>query len=394
MSPLRSGLTRLLTDERHLIQGRKVGLVVNPTAVDESYRHLVDLLMEAEDVKVIRLFGPEHGVWGAAQDMEHVTGEVDTHSQIPVVSLYGHSELTLRPRPEHLEGLDTLIYDIQDIGSRYYTFVYTLAFCMEEAARHGLRVVVCDRPNPLTGHHVEGGVLDMGWRSFVGRYPLPVRHGLTTGELALFFRDFHGLDDLDLRVVRVEGWRRSAWFDSTGLPWINPSPNMPTLDTALVYPGMCLVEGTNLSEGRGTTRPFEWLGAPWVDPWALAEALTAENLPGVVWRPLWFKPTFQKHAHKLCGGVQPHITNRSRFPALLAGVALLKHCKRLFPEFDWRTEPYEFVSDRLAIDLLGGGPELRQQIEEGWDLAAFTQSWEPSRASFEGERRRWLLYPD
>lgn len=388
---MKSGLERLLTDERGLIRGQRVGLVVNPTAVDRRLVHAVDHLVSATDLKLTRLFGPEHGVFGDAQDMIAVGSEADPRTGLPITSLYGHDEASLAPSADALADVDVLVYDVQDIGSRYYTFIYTLAYCLEAAARAGVRVVVCDRPNPLTGTHVEGDILDMAFRSFVGRYPLPVRHGLTSGELAGFFKDHDG-HDAEVSVVTASGWRRGMWFDETPLPWLSPSPNMPTLDTALVYPGMCLVEGTNLSEGRGTTRPFEWLGAPWVDPWALAKALTDEGLPGVSWRAMYFRPTFHKHAHQLCGGVQPHVTDRDAFDSFLAGVALLKHCRRLFPEFAWRTEPYEFVSDRLAIDLLGGGSRLREQIDAGADLGEISAGWAKGRARFLDERRRFMLY--
>lgn len=388
-----SGLERLLTTDRRLIAGRRVGLVVNPTAVDGAYVHLIDHLAAAADVTLVRLFGPEHGIWGNAQDMIAVGEDVDGRTGLPVVSLYGHEESSLRPSRESLAGLDVLVYDVQDIGSRYYTFVYTLAYCMEAAAEAGVQVVVLDRPNPIGGLRVEGGVLDLAWRSFVGRYPLPVRHGMTTGELAHFFRAHDG-HDVDLHVVPAEGWRRGMAFRDTGLPWIAPSPNMPTLDTALVYPGMCLIEGTNLSEGRGTTRPFEWIGAAGVDAFALAAALTAEGLPGVIWRPLYYTPTFHKHARALCGGVQPHVTDPAVFPSLLAGVAFLKHAYRLAPDFAWRTERYEYVSDRLAIDLLGGGPALREAVEAGADLRELEASWEPSRSIFLERRRAFLLYPE
>ncbi len=390
---MRTGVEILYSDRRDLIAGRKVGLVVNPTSVNKDLESTVDVWAADPGIELTRLFGPEHGVRGDAQDMEPVQDQVDARTGLPVVSLYGEDETSLRPTKEHLKDLDVLVFDIQDIGSRYYTFVYTLAYCMEAAGEAGVPVVVCDRPNPITGTRVEGNILDPAFASFVGRFPLPIRHGMTTGELARYFCD-HGGVTCDLTVVPMEGWTRETWFDETGLPWVPPSPNMPDLETALLYPGTCLVEGTNVSEGRGTTRPFHLCGAPWVDPYALADALNAEGLPGVRWRPAWFTPMFNKYAGERCAGVQTHVLDRETFKPVLAGVALLKHLRRLHPEaFRWRTDPYEFVSDRLAIDLLGGGPGIRQGVELDIPLEDFDATWAPELEAFMEKRATCLLYP-
>ncbi|MCK6526089.1 DUF1343 domain-containing protein [Myxococcota bacterium] len=398
MSPCTSGLDRLLDEERHLVRGGSVGLICNPTAVDRRLHHAADLLHAAPDVRLARLFGPEHGVRGDAQDMIAVEpGDRDPVTGLPVVSLYGSDEASLAPPPGSLEGLDALVFDIQDVGARYYTYVYTLAACMEAASRAGIRVVVCDRPNPIGGEAVEGPLLRPHLRSFVGRFPVPVRHGCTAGELALLWRHQLGLD-LDLEVVRVQGWRRGAWHDETGLSWVMPSPNMPTLDTASVYPGMCLVEGTRLSEGRGTTRPFELSGAPWIDPSRLAADLErrmgAAGAAGVRFRPVVFRPTFHKHAGQGCGGVQVHVTDRRRFEPFLTGIAFLQACRTQDPErFAWRTEPYEFVSDRLAIDLLLGDERLREMIEADTPLADVRASWAADLREWREVRAPHLLYP-
>jgi uncharacterized protein YbbC (DUF1343 family) len=282
---------------------------------------------------------------------------------LPVFSLYGETEDSLHPTPEALSLLDVLVVDLQDVGARYYTFVYTMAYCLEACARLGKRVIVCDRPNPLNGVTVDGPLLEPAYASFVGRFPLPVRHGRTIGELAEQWNREQEWG-ADLTVIPMTGWDRAMWFDQTGLPWAPPSPNMPTLDTATVYPGGCLIEGTNLSEGRGTTRPFEIVGAPWLDGRAVAAALNKQGLPGVHFRPIQFVPTFHKHAGQACEGVFVHVTNRDAFHAFDVYVRLIAVARRLAPtSFAWRTEPYEFVRDRLAFDLLCGTDRIRRAIE-------------------------------
>ncbi len=391
---MRTGIEILFSEKRKHLEGRRIGLIVNPTSVNARLEFTVDLWAADPALRLVRLFGPEHGVRGDLQDMVAVEDQVDARTGLPVVSLYGEDETSLKPAPEHLEDLDVLVFDIQDIGTRYYTFVYTLAHCMEAAGEADIPLIVCDRPNPITGTRVEGNLLDPAFSSFVGRYPLPIRHGMTVGELARYFQAHCGVA-CDLVVIEMEGWRRTMWYDETGLPWVQPSPNMPTLETALLYPGMCLVEGTNVSEGRGTTRPFHLVGAPWVDPHALAHALNAEDLPGVRWRPAWFTPMFHKHAGTRCAGVETHVMDRDVFKPVLAGLALLKHLRRLHPDtFRWRTDPYEFVSDRLAIDLLGGGPGIRQGVELDIPLEDFEATWAPDLEPFLEHRSGCLLYAE
>jgi uncharacterized protein YbbC (DUF1343 family) len=347
---------------------------------------------------VVRLFGPEHGIRGEAQDMEAVAEPADRATGLPVVSLYGATEATLRPKPEHLKGLDAIVYDLQDVGTRFYTFVYTLSYVMEAAREAGLPVVVLDRPNPIGGIAVEGPILEPAMSSFVGRFPLPVRHGMTTGEMAQLFRDTYSIGG-DVRVVPMSGWRRTLQFEDTGLPWVLPSPNMPTPETARVYPGGCLIEGTNLSEGRGTTRPFELVGAPWIDAGTFAELLAQsgdlEGLDGVLFRASWFRPTFQKHAGRTCGGVQVHVTDRVKARPFATYLVLLREALRLEPgSFDWRRDPYEFVADRLAIDLLLGRADLRPMLEAGASLLEMESLWAPGLAQFLRDRDRFLLYPE
>jgi len=332
---------------------------------------------------------PEHGLWGAPQDHARVVAEVDPLTDLPVHSLYGARRT---PTAEMLRGLDALVVDLQDVGARYYTFVWTMVLTMKACAVAGVRVIVLDRPNPLGGLLTEGNWPDPHFASFVGLYPLPVRHGLTIGELAGYLNTTHGLG-CDLTVVPMRGWRRRMLWESTGLPWVAPSPNMPTPDTARVYPGGCLIEGTNLSEGRGTTRPFESIGAPFLDAHAYAEALARLGLPGVRFRPARFRPTFHKWARRLCGGVQVHVTDVLRFRPFLTGLGLVAAARALAPGgFAWRQPPYEFEHRRRPFDILCGTDAIRGAIERGRPLAVLERQWRRPLATWTRVRRRFLLY--
>lgn len=388
MSRVRSGLEQLLARPGGL-RGLRLGLIANPTAVTVDLVHAALALRASKTLRLKALFGPEHGIWADAQDLEEVEDGRDPHTGLPIFSLYGRTRV---PTAEMLEGLDALVFDVQDVGSRYYTFIYTMLHALEACARHGRTLVVLDRPNPLGGVDLEGNILDPEYQSFVGLHPLPVRHGMTVGELALLFREERGLD-ADVRVVPMKGWRREMTFEDTGLPWVLPSPNMPTVDTAFVYPGGCLVEGTNLSEGRGTTRPFEIVGAPWLDPWRLARDLTRERITGVRFRPLYFRPTFQKHAGRLCGGVQVHVTNRRRFPAYLAYLLLIHHARRQNPaQFAWRDPPYEYEYIQRPIDIICGTDRIRRAIEAGVSPRRLVPSWKADLSRFRRRRAPYLLY--
>jgi uncharacterized protein YbbC (DUF1343 family) len=392
MARVRVGLERVLDEEAALLAGRTIGLVCNPTSVDPELRHAADLLQARVGPRLRCLFGPEHGVRGEAQDMIAVEAGRDARTGLPVHSLYGAGQASLEPSPASLAGLEAVVFDIQDVGSRYYTYVWTLALTMRACAAAGVQVVVLDRPNPLGGVAIEGGLVADGYRSFVGLYPVPNRHGLTVGEVAKLVNEVHGIG-CRLEVVRMSGWRREMFFDDTGLPWVLPSPNMPTLETAFVYPGMCLVEGTELSEGRGTTRPFELFGAPFVDGARLAAALEEAGLPGVRFRPVGFRPTFQKLAGTACGGVQLHVTDRRAFRPYLTGVAVLRAVRALWPgDFRWRTRAYEFVADRPAIDLLCGGPTVREMIDAGAPLDAIAATWRDDETRFRDARTPHLVY--
>jgi uncharacterized protein YbbC (DUF1343 family) len=291
-----------------------------------------------------------------------------------------------------LGGLDALVVDLQDIGARIYTFVYTMANCLRAAARHGIPVIICDRPNPIGGLAIEGPMLELGFESFVGLFPIPMRHGMTIGELARLFNEHFGIG-ATIRVVTMQGWSRSMCADETGLPWVMPSPNVPTLDTAVVYPGAVLFEGTQLSEGRGTTRPFELIGAPWIDAERIAADMNAFDMPGACFRPAVFEPTFQKHARVACGGCQTHVLDKHRFLPVLTGVALLSCFYRADPaRFSWRQPPYEYEHVRMPIDILAGSERLRHQIEAGVDPFAIAESWTPGVAEFARVRQQYLLY--
>jgi uncharacterized protein YbbC (DUF1343 family) len=309
---------------------------------------------------------------------------------LPVYSLYGK---TRKPRPEMLDGIDALIIDLQDVGSRYYTFIWTMDLCMQACHEAGKTIVVLDRPNPLAGHITEGPVLDPGFTSFVGLRPLPVRHGMTIGEISAYLRDTF-YPRLDHCIIPMQGWKRKMWFDQSHLPWVMPSPNMPTFDTALVYPGMCLFEATNISEGRGTTRPFELFGAPFIHPETLVNVLKEFKLPGVLFRPLSFQPTFQKHAGEICGGAQIHVTDRERFKPFKTGVAILKAVHDTYPRnFTWNQPPYEYEEVNLPIDILAGTDRLRKDIESLIDLDEMEKWWKAETKAFEKVRRKYLIYP-
>lgn len=392
--PVKTGLERLITEEATRLKGRRVGLCCNPTSVDRWLRHAVDLLQDTPECELVALFGPEHGIRSEAQYMEGVddVGE-DTQTGLPVYSLYGSEESSLKPTPASLEGIDLMLFDIQDVGSRYYTYIYTMSYIMEAAAEAGIEVWVLDRPNPIGGIAVEGPTIAPGFESFVGRYPMPNRHGMTAGEIALYFNESANIN-CKLQVIPASMWRRRQWSDETSLPWIMPSPNMPTIDTATVYPGGCLLEGTNISEGRGTTRPFELLGAPYLDPFELTDTLAAFELPGVSFRPVSFTPTFDKWTGVSCNGVQIHVTDRLSYKPFLTGVAIIQACVRLAPDdFAWRKEAYEFVDDIPAIDLLFGNDKIRPAIEQHADPFELEQEWRKDQEEFLKRRDPFLLYP-
>lgn len=375
------------------LKGLRVGAIVNPTSVDASFRHLVDLLHEAPGVRLGALFGPEHGIRGEAQYMVAVGDvAVDRRTGVPVHSLYGSTFESLSPKPKHLDGLDALIFDIQDVGARYYTYIYTMALAMKAAARASIPFFVLDRPNPIGLSLVQGNLVQTRFRSFVGLYALANRHGMTAGEIAQWVNEEEALE-CALTVIPCEGLTRTMTWAQLDRAFIPPSPNMPTTETALVYPGMCLGEGTNISEGRGTCRPFEQFGAPFLNSFEVASALNALELPGVTFRPCAFTPTFDKHRGVSCEGAFLHITDRQVFDPVVTGIAVFQTCYNLGGKhFAWRADAYEFVDDIPAFDLLCGTSKVRKGIEAGWALSRIVGEFERDRAPFIKTRRRSLLY--
>ncbi len=395
---VRLGVDRFAEDPRSFVGDEPIALLCHAASVDSQYRHLTELAAAAK-LNVVRCFGPEHGLWATAQDMEPVEEGLEAqseprerHTGAPVTSLYGHSVEQLAPRPEHLAGVHTLVIDLQDIGARYYTYIYTAALCAQVCARTGTRVLILDRPNPLGGEVIEGRLTRRDHLSFVGMWPLPTRHGLTIGEVVRLLNDREGFG-AQVEVVEVEGWRRADLLPETGQRWVLPSPNMPSFEAMALYPGACLIEGTGLSEGRGTTKPFEWVGAGFIDPFELARELRAAPLAGVTFRPLYFKPTFHKWAHQNIGGVEQHVTDPHALQPLRAGMHLLAAVRRLYGDaLVWRAEVYEYVKDQLAIDLLFGGPEARELIDAGGDVDELWRAWAREAEGFREERAPYLLY--
>jgi uncharacterized protein YbbC (DUF1343 family) len=372
------------------LRGRRIGVVCNPASVDHDLALIVDRLAAQPGNRVTAIFGPQHGFQSDVQENMIETGHAhDRRRGVPVYSLYSE---TRAPTAEMLRDVDLLVIDLQDVGTRIYTYIYTMANCLRAAAVHGIEVIVCDRPNPIGGIAVEGPMLEPGYESFVGMFPIPMRHGMTIGELARFFNERFGLGAA-LTVSPMAGWERAMYHDDTDVPWVMPSPNLPTLDGAIVYPGTVLFEGTNLSEGRGTTRPFELVGAPGIAADRLVERLRGLRLPGVQFRPVTFEPTFHKHARRTCGGCQLHVRDRALFAPVLTGVALIAACRDLWPDtFAWREPPYEYEYEKLPFDILAGSATLREQIDGGVDIAAIGQSWREPVDSFVKERRQYLLY--
>lgn len=389
---VRTGLESLTRQPPPSLQGAALGLLCNQASVGPGYRPAWEMVAAAFPGGLQALFSPQHGLWGEKQDNMVASPDfVEPGRGLPVHSLYGER---LRPTAAMLDPLDALLIDLPDVGTRVYTFATTMAYSMEAAARAHTRVVILDRPNPIGGVQVEGNLLIPALASLVGPHPLPMRHGLTLGELARYYNEVFRLG-CELEVIPAQGWRRSQYFDATGLPWVMPSPNLPTLDTALVYPGQVLWEGTNISEGRGTTRPFELWGAPFIDPRALKERLAPLELPGVILREAWFQPTFHKWAGEVCAGLQLHVTDRRAFQPYITTLALINAVRELYPgEFRWRTEPYEYETERLAFDLLTGDTAIRAGLEVGVPVRELEAFWQPRLAEFLEVRRAFLLYPE
>ncbi len=382
-----TGLDRLLA-RPDTLKNRNVGLIANHTSVNSGLRYSWDLL-SARGINIKKIFAPEHGLFGTEQDQVPVASRVEFPFEI--INLYGETHESLAPMESHLAGLDCIVYDIQDIGTRYYTYVNTMVLFLRAIHAKDMEFMVLDRPNPLGGRSVEGPVLKKGFESFVGLLPVAVRHGLTAGELARLAVDYFNLD-VELRVIEMTGWTRDMFFDETELPWVPPSPNMPTINTTLVYPGACLFEGTNASEGRGTTTPFEVIGAPGLNPRDLAEQLNDGSLPGVLFRPVFFKPTFNKYRGETIGGVFIHMTDRGLFRPFRTGIALIAAVRAAMPGFEFLSGVYEFNDVHPAFDLLAGGPAIREMIIEGKPLDRIAALWEKEEYVFAGITEEYHIY--
>ncbi len=381
------GIDVLLESRRDLLRGRRVGLIANQTGLAWDLNHTIDLFAEADDIDLVALYGPEHGARGDAYAGESVDFAVDARTGLPVYSLYGARR---KPTPEMLEGIDALVFNIQDVGARFYTYGSTMALCMQAAAENNVAFIVLDRPNPITGSRIEGNILDPAYSSFVGMYPIAVRHGLTMGEFARMVNGEFGVG-CDLTVVAMEGWERSMWFDQTGLAYVITSPGSPTLDTDIVYPGTCFFEGTNLSLGKGTPLPFELLGAPWLDGQAWAETLNALDYPGAIFRAAYFTPWYGDYAGEACGGVQIHVLEREIFEPVKTGLKMIEVVRILYPnQFKWRYS--EEARSPYWFDQLMGTNKVRIQIEAGITMEAISASWQPALEAYETMRSHYLLY--
>ncbi|MCC6219805.1 MAG: DUF1343 domain-containing protein [Deltaproteobacteria bacterium] len=402
LASVRTGLDEMALSNFEKLKSARLGVIASTASVDFRLRHIVDLMKNSANCNVVRLFAPEHGVRGVYQAMEEVSTSVDLHTGIPVVSLYGSSEGSLTPKPETFEDLDVVVVDMQDIGSRYYTYAQTLCFAMRTAQKTGTKILVLDRPNPINGEDVEGSPLCSECKSFCGQYPVANRHGMTIGELAMLMHKGFCYGDnavapipCELEIVCLENWSRRLYADEINWRWVQPSPNIPSVHSAVVYPGACLFEATNISEGRGTTQPFELLGAPFIDGRAWAEeTLKSElQLEGAILRPVSFMPQFDKYKGKICDGIQIHVVDRERFKPFRWALALIATAARMYPDkFIWRQGAYEFIEDVQAIDLLFGSNEFRKCVERKTSLAKLLNAIAEFEAWFRNARQEFLLY--
>ncbi len=387
---IRLGLEKILNERLGVLKNLRVGLICNQASVNHRFQHAADLFEDNPGINLVKLFGPQHGIRGDVQDnMVETSHGIDRATGLPIYSLYSE---TREPTEEMLSGIDALVFDLQDVGCRVYTFVYTMANAMSACTKFGKKMFVLDRPNPIGGTAVEGNTLERGHESFVGQYPIPMRHGLTAGELARLFNREFGIN-CDLEVISMDGWEREDFYDETDAPWVMPSPNMPSVETTVVFPATVYFEGTQVSEGRGTTRPFEIVGAPYVDAREYSDALAALNFGGVVFRAINFLPTFQKHAGQTCGGVFVHITDRNEFEPVIVGIAMVKTIFDLYPgEFKWKNPPYEYVLDRNPFDVIAGTDNTRTSIERNVPVEDIKLFWQKDVKDFQNLREQYLLY--
>ncbi len=387
---IRLGLEKVLNEQKNFLKSLRIGLICNQASVNHRFQHAADLFFENDKLNLVSLFGPQHGMRGDVQDnMVETSHIIDKSTKLPIYSLYSE---TRQPTEEMLSSIDALVFDLQDVGGRVYTFIYTMANAMRACAKFGKKMFVLDRPNPIGGLSVEGNFLEKGHESFVGQFPIPMRHGLTVGELAkLFNKEFN--INCELKVITMNNWERKDFYDETDAPWVMPSPNIPTVDTTVVFPSTVYFEGTQVSEGRGTTRPFEIVGAPYIDSKEFADALSSIKLPGVIFRAINFLPTFQKHSNQRCGGIFLHITERDSFEPVITGLAMVKTIYELYPnDFKWKDTPYEYEFDRNPFDVIAGTTKIREMIEKGKSIDEIKLSWKKDVKGFNEIREKYFLY--
>jgi uncharacterized protein YbbC (DUF1343 family) len=388
--PVKLGLEKILNEQQNFLRNLRIGLICNQSSVNHQFQHAADLFFENDNLNLVSLFGPQHGIRGDVQDnMVETFHTIDKVTKLPIYSLYSE---TRQPTEEMLLGIDALVFDLQDVGGRVYTFIYTMANAMRACAKFGKKMFVLDRPNPIGGLSIEGNFLEKGHESFVGQFPIPMRHGLTIGELAkLFNKEFN--INCELEIITMNNWERKDFYDETDAPWVMPSPNIPTVDTTVVFPSTVYFEGTQVSEGRGTTRPFEIVGAPYIDSKEYADALSLLELPGIIFRPINFLPTFQKYSNQSCGGVFLHIIERDWFEPVITGLAMVKTIYELYPsDFKWKDTPYEYEYERNPFDVIAGTTKIREMIEKGKSIDEIKLSWKNDVKDFNELRRNYFLY--
>ncbi len=387
---IKLGLEKILTEKNNFSRSMRLGLICNQSSVNHQFQHAADLFFENDNLNLVSLFGPQHGIRGDVQDnMEETSHTIDKLTKLPIYSLYSE---TRQPTEQMLSSIDALVFDLQDVGGRVYTFIYTMANAMKACAKFGKKMFVLDRPNPIGGLSVEGNLLEKGHESFVGQFPIPMRHGLTVGELAKLFNEEFNIK-CELEVITMNNWKREDFYDETDAPWVMPSPNMPTVDTTVVFPSTVYFEGTQVSEGRGTTRPFEIVGAPYIGSKEYADALSKFELPGVIFRPVNFIPTFQKYFKQGCGGIFLHITERDLFEPVITGLAMIKTIFELYPsDFRWKDMPYEYEFDRNPFDVIAGTTKIREMIEKGKSINEIKLYWKNDVRDFNDLREKYFLY--
>jgi uncharacterized protein YbbC (DUF1343 family) len=387
---IKTGLDILIKKGLPVLKGKRVGLICNQASITTNFDYAKDLLVNHKDFSLTCLFAPQHGYFLSERDnMDETVDAIDPETKLNIYSLYSE---TRQPTKEALNTIDAIVFDIQDVGTRVYTYIWTMVLTMQACKKQNKQFIVLDRPNPINGKDIEGNLLNPHFTSFVGLLPIPMRHGMTVGELALFFNKEFQIN-CDLHVVKMQGWQRDLYLDQTGLPWAYPSTGLPTLDSSIAYAGMVLFEGTNLSEGRGTTKPFEFIGAPFIEPYSFSHKLEKEKLPGCILQPYYFKPNVNKHASKVCGGIKINITNRKKFKPYLTALMILRQALKDYKsDFSWNPPPYEYEFKKLPIDILAGNDVVRKMLEKGASQNKLKNYCHKDEVLFRKMRKKYLLY--